>query len=182
VSAKYVFSLHSEERRRPLPGKILLAQEPTEDLERILLRLFGYLLFYRDRIQVQTRLDDDYLSFVPDLVQLNYEGRIALWVDCGEYPVARLDRLAVKAPEAEIWSVQSSPEKAEQLARKMASEKFRKNRYGLVGLDPGMLEEVAAIAKSRNVIAWYRGDFDPGLMQFEFNGLWFESEFVVLHH
>lgn len=177
-----MFNFRSLERRRPLPPKILLLQENQKPLETVLLKLFGYLLFYRERLQIQPSLEDEYLPFIPDFVQLNYEGRIALWVDCGETPLTRLDRLAVKAPDAEIWVVKGSFDEAQDLLRRMHSQGLRSGRYGVVGLDSSMLGEVTGLLKLRNDITWHRGGFDPALMQFEFNGLWFESEFVVLRH
>ena len=182
MSDRYVFNLASEDRRRPLPTKILLPRRETETLTHILLKLFGYLLFHRERVQIEPRLDDDYLPFTPDVVQLDYEGRVALWVECGECALAKLDRLAVKAPYAEIWAVKRSGAEAEQLARAMVREKLRVGRYGIVGLDADMLAEVAELTQARNDVRWYRGTFDPAVIQFEFNGLWFEASFTVCRH
>lgn len=182
VSNRYVFNLASEQRTHPLPAKILLVQRETETLTHIFLKLFGFLLFSRDRLQIEPRLDDDYLPYTPDLVQLDYQGRIALWVECGECAVSKLDRLAVKAPDAEIWAVKRSPAAAEELARQMRREHLRPGRYGLVGLDPDMLEELAGLVGNRNDVTWYRGGFDPARIQFDFNGLWFEVGFLVLRH
>lgn len=182
MSARYVFNLVSDNPRRPLPSKILLPQADTETLTHILLKLFAYLLFFRDRIQIEPRLDDDYLPFEPDIVQLDYEGRVALWVECGECALAKLDRLAVKAPYATIWSVKRSEAEAAELARAMNREGLRIGRYGIVGLDSEMLNEVAELTGARNDVRWYLGHFEPPRLQFEYNGLWFESEFTVRKH
>jgi hypothetical protein len=98
--------------------------------------------------------------------------------------VEKLDRLAVKAPYGEIWAVKKSPDEAEELLRKMARGGLRKGRYGVVGLDPAMLEELTGLAVPRNDLTWHRCRFedDAGNMQFEFNGLWFDSEFIVRRH
>jgi len=182
MSARHVFNLRSLERRRPLPVKILMVQRETETLTHILLKFFAYLLFHRERIQLEPSLDEAFLSYRPDIVQFDFEGRIALWVECGECPIEKLDRLAVKAPYGEIWVMKRSPEEAAALAQRMAREGLRKGRYGLIGLDPAMLDEVASLATARNDIVWHRGSFEPPGLQFEFNGLWFEAEFSVLRH
>lgn len=179
MSARHVFNLKSADPRRPLPSKVLLVQAETETFTHILLKILGFLIFRRDRLQIEPRLDDAYLSFRPDVVQLDYEGRITLWVECGECSIEKLDRLAVKAPYGEIWSVKKSPEEALELHRRMAREKLRTGRYGILGLDPALLEELGSLAVARNDVVWHRCTFEPPLMQFEFNGLWFESEFVV---
>lgn len=182
MRARYVFNLRSEQERRPLPSKLLLVQSETETLTHLLLKLFGYLLLYRDRLQMEPSLDDECLSYLPDMVYLDYQGRIALWVECGECLVTKLDRLAVKAPYAEIWVFKRSVAAAEDLVRQMEREKLRRSRYTIVGLDATMLAEIEALCGVRNEVVWYKSSTDPARMQFEFNGLWFESEFVVLKH
>ena len=49
-----------------------------------------------------------------------------------------------------------------------------------IALDPAMLDEMAGLLAPRNELTWFRGDFDPPLLQFEFNGLWFEAGFEIL--
>ncbi len=182
MGARHVFNLRSEDRRRVLPVKVLMVQRQVDTFRHILLKLFAYLLFHRERILLEPSLDDEMLSFRPDVAQLDYEGRITLWIECGECSMDKLDRLAVKAPYGEIWVVTSSPAEAEDLLQRVRRQGLRRGRYGIVGLDPGMLEEVTGIAVPRNDLTWYRGTFDPPVVQFDFNGLWFESEFLVLRH
>lgn len=184
MTARHVFNLRSADPRKPLPVKLLLVQAETETYTHILLKILSFLMFHRERLQVEPRLDDEYLPFRPDVVQLDYEGRITLWIECGECGVEKLDRLAVKAPYGEIWAVRKSPEDAVDLLRRMAREGLRKNRYGVVGLDPAMLAELTELAGPRNDLTWHRCRFEDntGGMQFEFNGLWFESEFTVHRH
>ena len=184
MSARHVFNLRSADPRRILPVKILLVQDATETFTHILLKILAFLMFHRERLLIEPSLDDDHLPFRPDVVQLDYEGRITLWVECGECLVEKLDRLAVKAPYGEIWSVKKSPDEAEELLRRMARGGLRKGRYGVVGLDPAMLEELSGLAVPRNDLTWHRCRFEDnaGTMQFEFNGLWFDSEFIVRRH
>ncbi len=179
MSAKYNFQLRSEERRRPLPGKIVIGQDDTETTTHVLLKLLGYLLFFRERLQIEARLDDDNIPFAPDLVQLNYELRPALWIECGECGVAKLDKLAVKAPDAEIWVLKPSVPDAEHLLQLMARHALRRNRYQVLGLDGDMFNELTGLLQTRNEVFWVRGHFDPPQMQFEFNGLWFDAPFRV---
>ncbi len=182
MSARYTFTLESQERRRPLPRKILIAQNETETIAHVVLKLLAFLLFARERLQIEPRLHNDNIRFVPDLVQLDYELRPSLWVECGECSIAKLDKLAVKAPEAEIWIVRRSPSEAEHLRRAMEKQELRRNRYGIVGLDPTFFEEICTHIQERNEVTWMAGEFDPPTMQFDFNGLWFDTPFTVLRH
>ena len=103
MTAKYSFHLESRDRRRDLPRKIIIGRQDPETRLHVALKLLAYLIFFRPRLQIATNLHMDSIPFVPDLVQLDYELRPKLWVECGECSVGKLNKLAVKVPEAEIW-------------------------------------------------------------------------------
>ena len=179
MNAKYSFHLRSQDRKRDLPGKIIIGQSSTETLAHVVLKLLAYLLFYRDRLQIEAGLHQDSIPFVPDLVQLDYELRPALWVECGDCGAAKLHKLAVKAPDCEIWVVKRSRAEVETLLQSMAKLELRRNRYQLVGFDHDMFEEMVGLVRSRNEVFWVNGTFDPPQLQFDFNGLWFDAPFHV---
>jgi YaeQ protein len=180
VSAKFSFDLASEERRRALPPKIIVGQKENESARQVLLKFLGYILFFRERLQIEPRLPDDSIPFEPDVIQFDYSLRPVLWVECGDCGVSKLHKLAVKAPEAEIWVLKRSLSEAEGLHHAMAREGLRRDRYGLVGLDAAMFDEMLGLLAPRNKLTWFRGGFEPPQMQFEFNGLWFDAPFTVL--
>jgi uncharacterized protein YaeQ len=179
MSAKYSFELKSEDKRRDLPHKLLLVQHETETRDDVLLKLLAYLLFYRERLQVEPRLDPDAVPFLPSLAEVDFEVRVRLWIDCGAWDVKRLDRLAVKVPEADIWLVQRAAEDVAGLVRAMTKAGLRRNRYHLLAFDSAMFDELAGLLTQRNHVVWVEGGFDPPEMHFDFNGLWFDSEFSV---
>src|SRR3954451_21925116 len=150
MSAKYSFHLQSQDRQRDLPPKIIIGQQDTESITHVALKFLAYLIFFRDRLQIETNLHMATIPFVPDLVQLDYELRPRLWVECGECTVNKLNKLAVKVPESEIWIVKRSPAAAEHLFQAMAKEELRRNRYQLIALDAEMLEEFCGLMRSRN--------------------------------
>ena len=43
-----------------------------------------------------------------------------------------------------------------------------------------MFDEMCKLLGTRNAFTWFTGEFDPPHLQFEFNGLWFDSAFTVL--
>jgi uncharacterized protein YaeQ len=176
MSFRYSFRLESE-GKRDLPSKIIIGRRHPETIHHVLLKLVGYLLFFRERLQIEPRMDDEDIPFVPDLLQLDYALRPALWVECGDCSVAKLDRLAVKAHEAEIWAVKRSFAEAEQLLHLMDRSGLRRDRYSVVGLDSAMFDELCGLLEPRNQVYWIKGAFDPPIMQFEFNGLWFDASF-----
>ena len=179
MAGKFSFQLRSEERRRAFPHKIIIGQREGESATHVVLKLLGYLLFFRERLQIEPRLDLDLIPYEPDLLQFDYELRPVLWVECGECNVAKLDRLAVKVPEAEIWVIKRSVADAETLLRYMAKEKLRRQRYQLIGLEAELVTELTGLLAARNEVYWVGGGFDPPEMRFEFNGLWFELPFQI---
>jgi len=180
MSGKYSFSLTSEDKKRDLPRKIIIGRQVNETIVHVGLKLLGFLLFYRERMQIEVNLHIDSIPFVPDLVQLDYELRPALWIECGECTVHKLHKLAVKIPESEIWILKKSAPAAEELHRQMSKADLRRERYGIIGFDQQMFEEVSSLIQSRNEVFWLRGEFEPGNVQFDFNGLWFDSPLTVL--
>jgi len=54
MGAKFVFTLKTDDKRRQLPYKILLGQQENETANHILLKVLGYLLFFRERIEIAT--------------------------------------------------------------------------------------------------------------------------------
>jgi len=44
VSAKYSFRFDSRDRRRPLPGNIIIGQNDTETIAHVALKMLGFVL------------------------------------------------------------------------------------------------------------------------------------------
>lgn len=179
MSTRFSFRLQSPDPRRDLPHKLLLAQEYEEAPVDVLLRLLGYLLFFRERLEVTANLHNDNIPYRPDLVQLDYQLRPVLWVECGDCALDKLDRLAVKAPEAALWVLQRGPEQAGALLQAMAKAGLRRQRYQVLAFDAVMIEEMLGLLEPRNAVFWVESTLDPPRLQFEFNGLWFDHEFSV---
>jgi hypothetical protein len=180
LANKFTFQLRSEDRRRPFPHKVIIGQGINESVRHVAFKFLSYLLFYRDRLQVETDVQNDNIPFVPDLAMLGYDMRPLLWVECGECTVSKLHKLAVKCPEAEIWVVKRSRADAEHLLAAMEKEELRRGRYAVIAFEPEFFDEVCGLIKERNELHWFDGGFDPAEMRFELNGLWFDTAFEVL--
>ncbi|MBN9692855.1 MAG: YaeQ family protein [Verrucomicrobia bacterium] len=179
LAAKFTFQCTSDDRRRPLPHKILFGLGVNETARHIMLKFLGWVLFYRYRLAVETDVQNDAIPFVPDLCQLGYDMRPLLWVECGECSVGKLHKLAVKCPEAELWVIKGSPGEVQTLLRGMAKEELRRDRYSLLALDPEVFEELVSLCRERNQFHLHRADFEERHLQFEFNELWFDTTFEV---
>lgn len=181
MSAKYSFQLESQDRRRALPHKIILGRQDTETMMHVALKFLAYIIFFRERLQLEANLHMDSIPFIPDLVQLDYELRPRLWVECGECGVGKLHKVAVKLPDAEIWIMKRSAAAAQHLYDAMEKEDLRRDRYHILGFDAAMTAEFCNLIQPRNELLWVAGEFDPPHLQFDFNGLWFDASFRILH-
>lgn len=180
MSAKFSFTLRSEDRRRPLPERLIVGRRETETPRQVLLKFLAYVWFYRERLQLNTELHDDNIPFVPDLAQLDYTMQPVLWVECGECDPKKLAKLAVKLPEADIWIVRGSLDEATQLHAAMRKADLRRNRYQLLAWDAAMIEELLDLLALRNQVLWVCGETEPPNVQFDFNGLWFDAPVTML--
>lgn len=152
----------------------------NETADHVVRKLVAWMLFFRERLTVETDLQNDNIPFVPDLCQLGYDLLPLLWVECGDCGVAKLQKLASKCPDAELWIVKRSPADADLLLRSMAKEKLRRNRYRLLVLDSEMVTELTGLLRNHNTVHWFRGGFEPPHLQFAFNDLWFDTSFEIL--
>lgn len=183
VAGKFNFQFTSDDRLRPLPHKLLLALGQNESVRHIALKLLAYLLFYRERLQVETEVPDESIPFVPDLVELGYDLRPKLWIECGDCGTSKLHKVATKCSETEIWCLKRSPSEAEGLMRNLEKDGLRKGRIGIIAFETAFFEDLCGTMEERNQLHWFRGGFvgqngldAPGL-QFELNGLWFDGTF-----
>jgi uncharacterized protein YaeQ len=194
MSGKYSFTLRTEDRQRPLPSKIIIGRQDTETIHHVALKFLAFCYFFRERLQIEPDLGNANIPFVPDLAQLDYELRPALWIECGECGVNKLNKLAVKVPEAEIWVVKRSMAAARDLLGAMGREELRRDRYHLLAFDQDTFEELCNLTAGRNHVTWYKATMEPpgaGRRQnlpleqepeihMEYNGLWFQLPFQLL--
>lgn len=157
-------------------------------MRHISLKLLAYILFYRDRLQVETEVPDEGIPFIPDLVELGYDLRPRLWIECGDCGTGKLHKVAVKCSEAEIWCLKRTSAESDGLIRNLSKDGIRKGRIGIISFETGFFDELCQCMQERNQLNWYRGGFTgqngleiPG-MQFELNNIWFESDFAVTRY
>jgi hypothetical protein len=181
MSGKYSFHLEGANQRHILPPKVTVGQRENESNAHVMLKLFGYLMFHRPRLHIEAKLHNDNIPFEPDLVELNYEMQPVLWIECGDCGITKLNKLAVKVPDAEIWVLKRSSSEARNLLDAMHRADLRRGRYHLAALDSAMFEEACGLLKNRNQVYWLGSDFEPPYLQFDLNGLWFEGGFEVFH-
>lgn len=179
INTRFTFELDASSKTKALPHKLLINQNETETIDHVALKLLSFLLFFRDRLKIETDVDLDHIPFTPDLVQLDYCLRPALWVECGECEVKKLKKLSVKAADAEIWIVTKHPRLAQSLLDKMSKAGLRKNRFSILAFDPEMFTECSSLIAAKNRVFWHRCSWAPAQLEFDLNEVWFDAPFSV---
>ena len=177
---KHSFRLVSHDPRRKLPEKITIGRGQEGLPEEIILTLLGYLVLFNQRLEIGGRLISEEMPYVPALVELDDSLRPLRWCEAGEIGFKHLKKIAIKAPDAEIWIFQASAAQAEETLQRIRKEGLRRDRYRLIGFESGMVEELEGLLVARNDLTWIQGDMEALTLQFDFNGLWFEGGFMTL--
>ncbi len=178
---RYRFSLESEDsRHRRLPDKLIVGRRYEETEVPILLRVLGFLVFFRDGLQLQVNLRQETIPFMPDLVQLDYALVPRFWAECGECSLKKLDKLRAKLPRAELWILRGSFEEAELLRADIAKANLRRGRFNILGFDSEMIEEMSRLLEGNNHIHWVGDVSEIAHVQFDMNGLWFDFPYKVI--
>lgn len=179
MSARFTVRLTSAIRNHPLPTKLVLVQRPLEPLDHVLLKLLSFVIFYRERLQIEPQLHDENIPFTPDLIQLDYQLRPALWIECGDTATGKLDKLAVKAPWSDFWIVLGSEIDFKALVNEMSRNALRRDRYNLLLFAEDFIEEMLGMLGPRNELTLFHRSLREPKLQLDFNGIWFDSEFTL---
>ncbi len=176
MSRRYRFDLTSDDPRMRLPEKVMVGMKSGETEAHVLLKGIGFAICYRDRMEIEKKIPRDDVLFVPDLVQFDYRLEVAFWGECGDCSVDKLNKLAVKAPEAEIWVLKKSKNEADDLLVKMRKAGLRKGRYKVASFNVDDFMEILQLQKPKNSLYLCQMDWEMRQLQMEFNRLWFDIQ------
>ena len=135
---KYTFTIHAER----IPSKLVLVQAGGESATHIILKLLSYLMFYRQGIKIEHRVEQ---HFKPDLVVEGDNFQPLLWVDCGNTAIRKLDKVATKNHNCEIYIVKENYRQLEAYFEKAGKRIKRIERVQFICFDDGF---VAALTNS----------------------------------
>lgn len=176
---KFSFRIECEDSRLGLPERLIVGRHEDETPLHVLLKALSFLIFYRERLQMGGHLFDENIPFVPDLLQLSYEGHPTFWVECGESDPSRLKKIVAKAPDAAIWWVRETPDEMERMGKLLKKAGVRPGHVNLLGFPIDLIETLSAGLTARNDIFWMPAQFEPPQLQFDFNSEWIDSPFVL---
>ena len=176
---KYSFRIECQDSRLGVPDRLIVGRQEEESGEHVVLKALSFLLFFRERLQIGGHLYTENIPFVPDLLQLSYEGHPTFWAECGESEASRIKKIVAKAPEAEIWWVREKEGELDRMMGLLKKAGVRSGRVKLLGMPEALVQNLCQSLQAKNEIYWMPAEFDPPGLQFDFNQEWIESSFEV---
>lgn len=136
-------------REVPRNAKLVLHAAPSEVAWHIALKLLGYLLFMEYAPRIEEGIGWHYK---PDLVSLNDQGALRLWVDCGNIAVRKIERVAQKVgPDVPFIILRRTARDAQLLAQSLGRMRYP-GRVRLLAFENGMVDALAAHLDTTNHI------------------------------
>lgn len=126
---KYTFQFEAGEKQ-------VVETRSSESLRHILLKILGYILFYDQKPRIEIRVSPDKRDYKPDVVAFDAEGKVTLWVDCGQIAIKKVDDLTRQEPNAAIVIIKTTQREMELYARETARKVKRIGQVQFLGFDP----------------------------------------------
>lgn len=176
---KFSFRIECEDTRLGLPEKLVIGRDQDEAIVHVVLKALGFLIFFRERLQIGGHLFNDNIPFVPDLLQLDYEGHPLFWAECGESDPQRLKKIVAKAPRGEVWWLRERQGDFERMSGALKKAGVRPGRVRMLAFPDELVDGLCQNLAARNEVYWMPASFEPPALQFDFNSEWIESDFAL---
>jgi len=173
----FEFLFESHDPGRPLPGRVQMRRREEEDAVDLVLRLLGYVTLFEPGLELNGPSLSEDAPLIPGLVLHDEALEPVLWAESRPEDFKRVKKISVKAPRARLVFLEPSPERADLIETAARRQHIKPGRCTILHFESGLVEEMTETLARRNTFAWIPGD-DPAInLQFDFNGLWFESSF-----
>lgn len=115
--------------------KLILVPGPNEKPEHLALKLCAYLLFWDEQPLVEASSRHPALQgqeFVPDLMALDDDGSIRLWLECGQVTLHKLEKLTRRLPVSRIVVMKGSEPEALRLRQDLRERLDRQKKIEIL--------------------------------------------------
>lgn len=145
---KYTCVLDIAKNGTSYKDKIVLKSGPSEVSWHIALKILGYVLFIEQHPGIEESVGR---RFKPDLVRLDETGDIALWIDCGNIAVHKIDRVALWVGKPGIFYIlRRNRREAEMLLPSIRGKVSHPERVGVMYFDDGVVNAFAEQLDANN--------------------------------
>jgi uncharacterized protein YaeQ len=138
---KFTFriTLHAHEKTHR--QKLVIDASQGEMQWHVALKLLGFLLFY----QYQPRIEEGIgWHYKPDLVGLNQNGELVLWIDCGNIEMKKIDKIATKVgTSAKFVILKRTRNEMQRLAKQVKTRIKHHRRVEWIAFDDQVVDNLA---------------------------------------
>jgi hypothetical protein len=129
--------------------RVIFSSFAGESTWHVALKLLAYLIYRRRHPQVERSVGQRYK---PDLVVVR-DGRVRLWIDCGETSLRKLDRVLVANPAARVVIVKDTRRLDAYIAL-AAVEVRAQERIIYLAFEDGLVDSIADALRQRNHVTF----------------------------
>lgn len=144
-------SINDYDRELFAERRIVLETRAGESLVHIVLKILGMALFHDPRLQVEPTMDDED-RYKPDLLLRQEDYRPALWIECGQCRVQKLDKVTFRHYDAKVIMLKRSAREAREIMERCKGEVRRIHAIEFIGFDNDFVENVADALTGKNDI------------------------------
>ncbi|MCC6465728.1 MAG: YaeQ family protein [Planctomycetes bacterium] len=157
--ARLGFDLSVNDYNRDLfaERKLVLELRENEGLHHIALKVLAMILYFDAKLQIEPNFEDD--KYKPDLLLRADDYRPALWIECGQCRVEKLDKVSFRYNEARIVMIRRTDREARDIFERSHGEVRRLHGIEFIGFDNGFCDALAETLRGRNdIIGIVSGD------------------------
>lgn len=144
-------SINDYDRELFAERRIVLETRAGESLVHIVLKILGMALFHDPRLQVEPTMDDED-RYKPDLLLRQEDYRPALWIECGQCRVQKLDKVTFRHYDAKVIMLKRSAREAREIMERCKGEVRRIHAIEFIGFDNDFVENVVDALTGKNDI------------------------------
>lgn len=150
-------SVNDYERELFAERKLVVEMREGETPVHIALKILALALYFDRGLVVEPSFEELYQ---PDLMLRAEDGRPALWIECGQVRVAKLDKISFRHPETRFVVVKQTAREAENLLARCRGEVRRLRAIEFLGFEPGFCTQLGECFAGRTdvVVISTRGD------------------------
>lgn len=155
-----------------LPSQVTLLGRDTETPTHLMLKLFGWFMFYRPGLRLEPPRPLPGLRHRPDLLACDLTGRPELWIECGGCRIGKLRRVVRATGGIPLCVLKASEREARLLWREASQDPHLASALRVIGFHGREWTEMLAGLKSDNALRWLGRRVETPAIEFELNGLW----------
>lgn len=176
----YHFDLKSHDPDRIFPEHVEIVRHEWEEGRHLVLRLLAFVVAFENGMEINGRPLSEDAPYQPAFGSWDLENHPLVWGECEPEDYKRIKKISTKAPGCQLLLSVSSESIATDSLAALKRQKLRQGRYRILFFAPDVVQEMIDHLGRRNEFTLIHASQQPPSLQFDFNGLWFDSSYGEL--